>query len=215
MRYPLALSAALWLALAGAGGAAHAATLLTNGDFEADGGSLNGWAITTTAAGNVGALTDSQYGPCCGTTGSEPAYSSNHFATFDSGNVTGSATLSQSFGTVAGQTYALNFDLGAFGGGANTVDVTIQGMTHSYTVNADNNNDTTFHPQTISFIGLGGAQTVSFGVTTVADNTDALLDNVTLIGPNVVPEPATWALMVLGFGGAGAVLRRRRKMALA
>ncbi|HEX3886584.1 MAG TPA: PEPxxWA-CTERM sorting domain-containing protein [Phenylobacterium sp.] len=25
-----------------------------------------------------------------------------------------------------------------------------------------------------------------------------------------VPEPATWALMILGFGGAGALLRRRR-----
>jgi hypothetical protein len=25
-----------------------------------------------------------------------------------------------------------------------------------------------------------------------------------------VPEPATWALMIMGFGGAGALLRRRR-----
>ena len=29
----------------------------------------------------------------------------------------------------------------------------------------------------------------------------------------VVPEPATWALMILGFGSAGAVLRRRRGVA--
>jgi hypothetical protein len=28
-----------------------------------------------------------------------------------------------------------------------------------------------------------------------------------------VPEPATWALMILGFGGAGAMLRRRRTAA--
>jgi hypothetical protein len=29
-------------------------------------------------------------------------------------------------------------------------------------------------------------------------------------GAGAVPEPATWALMILGFGGAGAMLRRRR-----
>ncbi|WP_293682759.1 PEPxxWA-CTERM sorting domain-containing protein, partial [uncultured Phenylobacterium sp.] len=27
---------------------------------------------------------------------------------------------------------------------------------------------------------------------------------------NAVPEPATWAMMILGFGAAGAMLRRRR-----
>jgi hypothetical protein len=30
-------------------------------------------------------------------------------------------------------------------------------------------------------------------------------------GIDAVPEPAAWALMLLGFGGAGAVLRRRRR----
>ena len=29
-----------------------------------------------------------------------------------------------------------------------------------------------------------------------------------------VPEPATWALMITGFGAAGAMLRRRRALAL-
>lgn len=31
--------------------------------------------------------------------------------------------------------------------------------------------------------------------------------------PAAVPEPATWALMILGFGGAGAMVRRRRAVA--
>lgn len=30
-----------------------------------------------------------------------------------------------------------------------------------------------------------------------------------------VPEPAAWALMLVGFGGLGAALRSRRRMALA
>ncbi len=31
-------------------------------------------------------------------------------------------------------------------------------------------------------------------------------------GDNVVPEPGAWALMILGFGAAGAMLRRRRAL---
>ncbi|MBL8556675.1 MAG: PEP-CTERM sorting domain-containing protein [Phenylobacterium sp.] len=33
------------------------------------------------------------------------------------------------------------------------------------------------------------------------------------IGAGGVPEPGTWALMILGFGGAGAMLRRRQALA--
>jgi len=52
----------------------------------------------------------------------------------------------------------------------------------------------------------------------VRDNVDfggssqLLVDNfaLTAVGGGGVPEPASWALMILGFGGAGAALRRRR-----
>jgi len=209
----LAFSAALALSLAAAAGTgAQAASLLTNGDFEAAGGSLDGWTVTTSGAGNVFALTAADYMACCGTSGSEPAFSGNHFASYDSGNVSGAATLTQGFTTLAGHNYTLDFDLGAFGGGTNTVDVTVQGITHSFTVIADNNADTTFHPESISFTGLGGNQAVSFSVTAGADNTDAILDNVTVNGLTV-PEPAPWALLILGFGGIGAALRHRRGFA--
>ncbi len=32
-------------------------------------------------------------------------------------------------------------------------------------------------------------------------------------GGGVVPEPATWAMMIMGFGAAGALIRRRRTLA--
>ncbi len=35
------------------------------------------------------------------------------------------------------------------------------------------------------------------------------------VAPSAVPEPATWALMIVGFGSAGHMLRRRRRSALA
>ena len=39
----------------------------------------------------------------------------------------------------------------------------------------------------------------------------ALLTEATGGGGAAIPEPSTWALMIMGFGGAGAMLRRRRK----
>lgn len=42
------------------------------------------------------------------------------------------------------------------------------------------------------------------------DNVGPLLDSATLGIGAAVPEPASWALMIAGFGMAGAVLRRRR-----
>jgi hypothetical protein len=42
-----------------------------------------------------------------------------------------------------------------------------------------------------------------------------LLFTVNNVSPGGVPEPATWAMMLVGFGGLGAMLRRRRSVALA
>jgi hypothetical protein len=43
-----------------------------------------------------------------------------------------------------------------------------------------------------------------------------IIDNITFdVADTVVPEPATWAMMILGFGGTGAILRRRRGLMLA
>jgi len=43
-----------------------------------------------------------------------------------------------------------------------------------------------------------------------------VIDNITFdVADTVVPEPATWAMMILGFGGTGAILRRRRGLMLA
>jgi len=212
LRRVLAATAAI--AALGAGANAGAANLLTNGDFEDAGGSLNGWGVTLNGQAQLGALTAAIYHPCCNTSGSEPAYSSNHFAEFDDGNVTGLAILSQSFASILGATYTLDFDLGAFGNGHNDLLVAGQTFSQSFTVTGDDNNDTTFHHQTITFTGTGVTQTIAFAVNGgERDNTDALLDNVVLSGG--APEPAMWALMLTGLAGLGAALRRRARTAVA
>ena len=59
-----------------------------------------------------------------------------------------------------------------------------------------------------------GSYTLQAAVRNNVDNgvdSALLLDNVSIQGSvGVVPEPGAWALMILGFGGAGAALRRRR-----
>ena len=50
----------------------------------------------------------------------------------------------------------------------------------------------------------------------VAQNIHVATDlSITIHNDVAVPEPATWGLMLVGFGGLGAVMRRRRAMALA
>ncbi len=63
---------------------------------------------------------------------------------------------------------------------------------------------------TITFTALApGSLRVLVG-TDGNDNIGPLLDAVALSTLATVPEPAGWTLMILGFGGVGAVLRRRR-----
>jgi len=69
--------------------------------------------------------------------------------------------------------------------------------------------------QTFSRSLGAGTYTLEAGVRNGLDvgfDSQLLLDNVAVTADGAaVPEPATWALMVLGFGGAGALLRRRRE----
>ena len=43
-----------------------------------------------------------------------------------------------------------------------------------------------------------------------ADNSGTITAHITTAERSAVPEPATWAMMLLGFGGIGAAMRRQR-----
>ena len=68
-------------------------------------------------------------------------------------------------------------------------------------------------------IGAAGNYYVRYGVTNWSDSAfdsglafDGLALNDVPI-PGGVPEPATWAMMIMGFGAIGASMRRRRQVA--
>lgn len=72
-------------------------------------------------------------------------------------------------------------------------------------------------PNTIAFIGFSSTDPIAY-LDSLVDRgwrENTAIDNVLvgsgLAGPGgAVPEPGAWALMILGFGAAGANLRRRR-----
>ncbi len=60
---------------------------------------------------------------------------------------------------------------------------------------------------TFSFTGM---DTTNIGGFEFSSTSNAFeFDNVSVVGTSAVPEPATWAMMLFGFGLVGSVLRRR------
>lgn len=58
-------------------------------------------------------------------------------------------------------------------------------------------------------VGAGGAL-LRFTANGTSDSLGGYIDNITLI--QSVPEPGTWAMMILGFGALGFAMRRRNSM---
>jgi hypothetical protein len=79
--------------------------------------------------------------------------------------------------------------------GGTTIDVTPSGNTQDYT------------SYTLNFTGVSGQ--VAFTDLGPSDQQGDLLDNVVVT--TGVPEPATWAMMLMGFGAVGFMLRGRKQ----
>jgi hypothetical protein len=124
------------------------------------------------------------------------------------------------FNLTAGDTYKITFgaNLQGYGEGAGSTSFTVGlgGFSQSETlVGGPSVQYALTYTPTASQSGVS----LSFLTTVPADSVHgAVLDHIVLTETTAgVPEPASWALMILGFGGAGAVLRgqRRRQAAAA
>lgn len=187
MRGKLLTVSAITAALAYAAPACGA-NLVTNGGFET--GSLSGWTIS----GNMSFFTVDNM-----------AHSGSFAGRFGPAGSVG--TLSQTLSTVAGQTYTISFWLEDDGGTPSSFEAAFGG---NELVALSNPNAFDYTLYSYSLTASSASTLLSFSFR--QDPAYFHLDDVS-VSPTGVPEPSTWAMMILGLGAAGLALRQRKKSA--
>ena len=174
----------------------------------------------TSITNNGGDYTFSYEGTLSGDAG---LISGNRLVIFDFlGYVTGSIT--SPYALLAASTELVSMGLLTIPGEID--DPNIPNLVFTYTGAPFNASSGPFAP--VDFSGLsarsiyGGQGADTFAAITVKNNpngrpggTGTPIYDAGYITVPAVPEPATWAMMITGFGGAGLLLRRRRSIGVA
>lgn len=203
-----ALAAAALATVAIAGSANAATNLITNGAFAGD--TSNGSFVTVGVSSGVIPGWDVLEGNVDWIQGYWDGSDGDGFSIDLNGNTQGK--IGQTIATQVGKFYTITFDMNAnpdFGAGTRVAIVGANGDIGSRSFfTAGGGQAGPWEQRSISFVADSTSTQITF-----ASGTDenccygAAIDNVAIM----VPEPGTWALMIMGFGGAGAVLRRRRE----
>ena len=196
---------------------AFAANAVVDGDFNnsisgfntfTGGSTLPGgpWVVTGGSVDLIGNFWQSPSGPT-------PPNGSVDLNGFSQGGV--EQTIS---GLIPGDTYVLTFSLSGNPQGAPTtksVDVSIGSVVNdnfTYTIGSNTLANMMYKSETVTFTA-GASNTLSFA-SQVAGEFGPVIGGVS-INPAVpaVPEPATWAMLLLGFAGLGFAFRQSRRKA--
>ncbi|HEY1925982.1 MAG TPA: PEPxxWA-CTERM sorting domain-containing protein [Caulobacteraceae bacterium] len=196
---------AIVLALA-AGGAAHAANLVVDPEFnspsggatfidEADGTSFGGWTVTSGTVDLIGAYWQAP----------EAGGGSVDLDGISAGAIT------QTLATGTGE-YTLSFDLSGNPDGppqVKSLAVLVGNVvkTFTYTIGGNTHANMMYTPETFTF-NASGPTTLTFASLDQASSPFGPV--IGDINVSAVPEPASWALMLLGLGAMGGALRSSR-----
>lgn len=175
---------------------AGARNLLVNGSFET--GDFAGW--TTFGDDRFDSVTGERLagGPTDG----------RFHAAFGADDPSGGGIF-QNFATIPGESYILRFDLGVLAGVPNAVQLgwNTDIVFVEFDVRAGDH-------ETLALILTADGVRTQMGFTFYHVPGFFLLDNVSVTALNPpatpIPEPATWAMLIAGFGVAGGALRRRQ-----
>ena len=123
----------------------------------------------------------------------------------------GPGSVAQTFDTILNRHYTVTFWLAGNTDGAPTTKSTVvsaggEPVTFTFDTTGDSIPGLDWKKYSYSFTATGTSTTLSFAAGDPGFY-GAALDNVSVLG---VPEPASWALMIGGFGLVGAASRRRR-----
>ena len=198
---------------------AGASELLVNGGFENLGAAVaEGWGgFTYYAGGPVGlpgwTVDAGSVDVTTNASSWSPAYEGQNGLDINGWDA---GQISQSFATVLGQLYTVSF---AYSRNAASAPDPASAMVSAggASVNVFAANDGSFGGANnflwktggFTFVGTGNTETIVLAATNPG-NGGVFFDKVSV---SAAPEPAAWALMIGGFGMAGATLRRRRTIA--
>ncbi len=119
---------------------------------------------------------------------------------FNSANSANDGSISQTFTTVQGATYTVNFDVGtkAFNTASQTLRCRAVGsgtlVSQNFSVNGAGNGDVTYVNRSVTFVANSATTTLSFSdLSSTGAGIDLLLDNVIVTGPAAAPIPESAA----------------------
>jgi choice-of-anchor C domain-containing protein len=195
--------------------AAFAGNAVLDGDFNnsdpvfttfSSGSSFGPWAVTSGSVDLVGGYWQSPSGP-------NPPTGTNGSVDLD--GVSTGAISQGILGLVDGKTYTLTFWLSGNPDGppaTKSVDVSIGSAIDDnfmYTIGTNTHTDMMYTMESLTFTA-GATNTLSFASQDSASDFGPVIGGVSI----AIPEPATWAMMLLGFAGLGFAGYRKARPAL-